>query len=84
MIDFQGEIFHGLAPDQPVEVHLDTRDAVIHDLQARPLPAGRGWRASFRVDPGDHRAIDMRLWLTLRGKILSETWNYVWYPDEQQ
>jgi glucans biosynthesis protein len=83
MIDFQGGELAGLAHDQPVEAQLDTRGAVIHDLQASPLPDGRGWRASFRLDPVDRQAIDLRLRMTLCGKTHSETWNYVWYPDEQ-
>lgn len=84
MIDFAGGELEGLAADQPVEAELSTNRGEIHHLQARALPDGRGWRASFRLDPEGQQSTDMRLQLSLRDKIISETWNYVWYPDEQR
>ncbi|MFY0990011.1 glucan biosynthesis protein [Halomonas sp. C05BenzN] len=84
MVDFSGGELEGLAPDQPVEAQLDTSSGRPHHLQTRPLPDGRGWRASFRLDPEGRQPADMRLRLTLHDEILSETWNHVWYPDEQR
>lgn len=83
-VDFRGGELEGLAADQPVEARLDTSSGRVHHLQARPLPAGRGWRASFRLDPDGRHPADMRLRLTLRGEPLSETWSHVWYPDERR
>ncbi|MBE0489213.1 MAG: glucan biosynthesis protein [Halomonas sp.] len=84
MVDFAGGELEGLSPDQPVEAELSTNRGEIHHLQARPLPDGRGWRASFRLDPEGQQSTDMRLQLRLHDKLISETWNHVWYPDEQR
>ena len=84
MVDFAGGELEGLAADQPVEAELSTNRGEIHHLQARALPDGRGWRASFRLDPEGQQSTDMRLQLRLRNEIISETWNYVWHPDEQR
>lgn len=84
MVDFAGGELEGLAADQPVEAKLSTNRGEIHHLQARALPDGRGWRASFRLDPDGRQPSDLRLQLSLRGEPISETWNHVWHPDEQR
>lgn len=84
MIDFAGGELEGLSPDQPVEAELSANRGKIQHLQARPLPDGRGWRASFRLDPEGQHSTDLRLQLRLRGETISETWNHVWHPDEQR
>ncbi len=84
MVDFAGGELEGLAPDQPVEAELSTSRGEIHHLQARPLPDGRGWRASFRLDPEGQHSSDLRLQLRLHDNVISETWNHVWHPDEQR
>ncbi|MGJ7462499.1 glucan biosynthesis protein [Halomonas sp. MA07-2] len=84
MVDFAGGELEGLASDQPVEAELSANRGEIHHLQARPLPDGHGWRASFRLDPEGQQSTDLRLQLSLRGVVISETWNHVWYPDEQR
>jgi len=46
------------------------------------LDAIKGWRAMFDVRPPDASAepIDIRLFLRLGGKALTETWLYQWTP----
>ncbi|WP_089657272.1 glucan biosynthesis protein [Franzmannia pantelleriensis] len=82
VVDFQGGELSGLDASQPVEAELSTSRGETHQLQVQPLPGGDTWRASFRVQPEGRSAADMRLYLTLRGHRISETWSYVWYPDE--
>jgi periplasmic glucans biosynthesis protein len=84
MVDFAGGELTGLSPDQPVEAELSASRGRVHHLQARALPDGRGWRASFRLDPEGRQPSDLRLQLSLRGEVISETWNHVWHPDEQR
>ncbi|MCG6657523.1 glucan biosynthesis protein [Halomonas campisalis] len=84
MIDFRGGELEGLAPDQPVQAELDLSRGRVRHLQTQPLPDGRGWRASFRLDPEGGQPADMRLRLRLYGDTISETWNHVWYPDESR
>ncbi|PMR78664.1 glucan biosynthesis protein D [Halomonas urumqiensis] len=83
MVDFEGGALEGLAPDQPVEASLEASQGDTHHLSVRALPDGKGWRASFRLDPDGQRPSDMRLHLRLHGEPISETWNHVWYPNEQ-
>ncbi|WP_224750218.1 glucan biosynthesis protein [Halomonas sp. ML-15] len=82
MVDFHGGELAGLDASQPVDAELTTSDGEIHQLQVQQLPDGDTWRASFRVQPEGRSAADMRLYLSLRGQRISETWSYVWYPDE--
>ncbi|WP_444988747.1 glucan biosynthesis protein [Halomonas mongoliensis] len=84
MIDFAGGELEGLSADQPVEAELTASRGEIHHLQAHSLPDGRGWRASFRLDPDGRQPSDLRLHLRLHDKVISETWNHVWHPDEQR
>ncbi|MFW6346853.1 MAG: glucan biosynthesis protein [Halomonas sp.] len=84
MVDFAGGELEGLSPDQPVTAELSASRGEIHHLQARPLPDGRGWRASFRLDPEGRQPCDLRLQLRLHETVISETWNHVWHPDEQR
>ena len=50
------------------------------DLVVQPLPDGKGWRASFRLEPPENRSSDLRLHLVSGGQPISETWSYTWYP----
>jgi glucans biosynthesis protein len=73
----------GEAPsgDDP-EAILETSTGRISDLRTMRLPEESGWRVSFRLEPDGDRPADMRLYLTRAGEPLSETWSYVWYPDQ--
>jgi len=82
IVDFRGGALDGLAADQPLESSLEISAGRVTDLQLRPLADGEGWRASFKLTPEAGAAADMRLFLSLRGARMSETWTYVWYPDE--
>lgn len=80
IVDFQGGALADITADQPVELDISTQQGEALLPQATALPNG-GWRASFRL-PDSGQPSDVRLRLTLNGKPVSETWNYVWYPDE--
>lgn len=80
IVDFQGGALTDIAADQPVELDISTHQGKALMPQVTPLSNG-GWRASFRL-PDSGQSSDVRLRLTLNGEPVSETWNYVWYPDE--
>jgi glucans biosynthesis protein len=80
IVDFQGGELGEIATDQPVELDISNRKGDIKLPQVTALPNG-GWRASFRL-PASDQPSDIRLRLTLEGEPISETWNYVWYPDD--
>ncbi|MCA1771353.1 MAG: glucan biosynthesis protein G [Halomonas sp.] len=80
IVDFQGGELDDIAADQPVELDISLQQGEISLPQVTALPNG-GWRASFRL-PASEQPSDIRLRLTLEGEPISETWNYVWYPDD--
>lgn len=79
IVDFQGGILNNIAADQPVELEISNRHGEVLLPHVTALP-NHGWRASFRL-PASDQPSDVRLRLTLNGEPVSETWNYVWYPD---
>lgn len=60
---------------------LETSTGQVSDLVIQPLPNNNGWRASFRLVPAGNKPAEMNLYLALEDQRLSETWNYIWYPD---
>lgn len=81
-VDFSGGELEGLDISQPVEAELTSSTGEVRNLMVQRLPDGNTWRASFRLQPDGERPADFRLHLSLRDRRLTETWSYVWYPDE--
>lgn len=79
IVDFQGGALDAISADQPVELAISSQQGEVLLPQVTALP-NKGWRASFRLPESDQPS-DVRLRLTLNGEPVSETWNYVWYPD---
>ncbi|MDT8894264.1 glucan biosynthesis protein G [Halomonas sp. I1] len=84
IVDFQGPALENLDADQPVKARLTTSSGEILEPRVQRLPGDDTWRANFRLTPEEGTPADMRLALTLHGEPLTETWNYVWYPDERR
>ncbi|MDZ7852134.1 MAG: glucan biosynthesis protein G [Halomonas sp.] len=82
VIDFRGGELSSLDASHPVEAELVVSSGEAREIQVQRLPDGETWRASFRIQPEGETPMDMRLKLTLRDAPISETWNYVWNPDE--
>ncbi len=77
IVDFSGGELDTLDGSHPVEAVLTTSAGQVSDLTVQRLP--NGWRAAFQLASAG--TADMRLFLELRGRRLSETWSYVWYPE---
>ncbi|TFH85666.1 glucans biosynthesis protein [Billgrantia azerbaijanica] len=84
VVDFRGGALSGLAASHPVQLSLMTSSGEILEQRVQRLPDGESWRALFQLAPDGNKPADMRLSLTLHGQPLTETWNYVWYPDENR
>ena len=81
VVDFAGGELATLDPKSKVESVVTASKGSIQLVSARPLDAIHGYRATFDIRPGDLKdAIDLRLFLRLDGKPLSETWTYQWTP----
>ncbi|UXZ53246.1 glucan biosynthesis protein [Halomonas sp. 7T] len=78
IVDFNGGVLDDISADQPVELDISSLTGEILLPQVAALPDG-GWRVRFRIP--DDTPNDIRLRLLLNNAPISETWNYVWYPD---
>lgn len=81
VVDFHGGELSSLDESHPVELSLESSSGEILEPGVQPLPDGETWRATFRLAPENGQPADMRLFLTLNDRRLTETWNYVWYPN---
>lgn len=84
IVDFTGGELPTLTESQPVQAVMTSSSGVISHRTVQRLPEGQGWRVAFKLEPQREQPADMRLYLTLRGRRISETWNYVWYSDALQ
>ncbi|AHE98523.1 glucan biosynthesis protein [Thioalkalivibrio paradoxus] len=82
VVDFAGGDLDTLGPGAGLEPRLEASSGRITDLTARWLPDDSGWRASFLLEPENARPADLRLFLVHDGRPVTETWTYVWHPDE--
>lgn len=83
-IDFRGGELDKLPADAVLTADLAKNLGTITDLHVSKLPDGKTYRASFKVEPDGNNVVDMRLFIKLRDKRLTEVWSYVWYPDAVQ
>ncbi|MES2822716.1 MAG: glucan biosynthesis protein G [Pseudomonadota bacterium] len=83
-IDFRGGELDKLPQDAAPMAELQKNSGNITDLRVSKLPDGKTWRASFKLEPEGNNVVDMRLFIKLRDKRLTEVWSYVWYPDAIQ
>ena len=81
-VDFAGGELAALAKSQDVEPVITSSRGEIEITSARPLAEIAGFRAMFDVKPTGERIepIGLRLYLSLHGEPLTETWIYQWTP----
>ncbi len=82
-VDFSGGELGALPKDADVEaVITTTRGSTTEHVTAHYVEEFKGYRALFDVRPADdsNDPIDMRLYLRIDGKPLTETWIYQWTP----
>ena len=81
-VDFAGGELGALAKDAPVEAVVSTSRGQTEHVTAHFVEEFNGYRALFDVRPPDGRVepIDLRLYLRVDGRPLTETWIYQWTP----
>jgi periplasmic glucans biosynthesis protein len=86
VVDFAGGDFSMLGADAPVEAVVSATRGQIELVSARPLHEIHGWRAMFDLRPTDASTepINLRLFLSLQGQPLTETWLYQYAPPPPQ
>lgn len=66
------QIPYGVFPDV---VATPSEGKIIRSF-AEPVPNGNVWRAVFDLEVGPDRTVDLRMYMALNGKPLTETWLY--------
>ena len=82
IVDFSGWPENTINPALPIEAQFEHSSGTVTDFTVYPLPDNKTWRVSFKLEPTGGQAVDMSLSLMLGKRAISETWNYVWYPEE--
>jgi glucans biosynthesis protein len=82
VVDFAGGDFALMQADAPVQSIVSATRGQIELVSARPLTSINGWRAMFDLRPTDNseEPINLRLYLSLDGQPLTETWTYQYAP----
>jgi glucans biosynthesis protein len=81
-VDFSGGELGALARDAAVEAVITTSRGSTEHVTAHYVEEFKGYRALFDIKPPEdsNEAIDLRLYLRIDGRPLTETWNYQWTP----
>ena len=81
-VDFGGGELGALAHDAPVEAVITTSRGQTEHVTAHYVEEFNGYRALFDVRPPDDSVdpLDLRLYLRVDGRPLTETWIYQWTP----
>jgi glucans biosynthesis protein len=81
-VDFAGGELAALGKDAEVEAVITASRGTLEHVTAHFVPEFSGYRALFDVHPTDESVepIDLRLYLRIHGRPLSETWIYQWVP----
>lgn len=81
VVDFSGGELSRLAPGQPVDANLTVERGEARTVTVSKVPDQDRWRVAFKLAPADRQQkVNMRLFLELHGRRVSETWNYLWDP----
>ena len=78
VIDFGSETLANLADDAPVEGVIKASTGQIQNVVVHKNPYTRGWRLSFEFLPDADNLSELRGFLKLEDKFLTETWSYQW------
>ena len=82
-VDFAGGELGALAKDANVEAVISTtHNSTTEHVTAHYVEEIKGYRVLFDLRPADdsNDAIDLRMYLRIDGRPLTETWNYQWTP----
>jgi glucans biosynthesis protein len=81
-VDFAGGELGALSRDANVEAVITTSRGTTEHVTAHYIAEFNGYRALFDVKPPDdsNDPLDLRMYLRIEGRPLTETWIYQWTP----
>lgn len=85
VVDFAGGALAQLKRTAQVKAVINVSRGSVEIVSARPLDAIQGYRAMFDLKPdAGNLPVDLRVYLTVDGKPLTETWLYQWSPPAER
>ncbi len=83
VIDFQGGVFAGLGRSDGVEIVVSASRGAVSNSYSHPVVDQRErWRALFDITAtGGGEPVDLRAYLRLGDRALTETWIYQYFPE---
>ncbi|MCP5433318.1 MAG: glucan biosynthesis protein [Alphaproteobacteria bacterium] len=77
-VDFAGGQLAAVPADTPLEAAVTASGAELSAIICVKLPDNKTWRALFDATRQTGNAIELRCFLHLAGRALTETWSYQW------
>lgn len=83
VIDWQGPALANIGRNDGAEIVVTMSRGTVSNAYAHPVVDQRErWRALFDVEAGGTEPVDMRAYLRMGNRALSETWLYQYFPDD--
>jgi|SRR5471030_58874 len=81
MVEFIGELLDTLPADARPEAVISTSRGTLQSIKVEKSPGGKAtWRTFFDLHVEGKEPVELRLYLKLGDKTLSETWMYQYLP----
>jgi glucans biosynthesis protein len=80
VVEFAGGELPTLEPEQPVSANVSMKGGKVTRTYVEALPSQKTWRMFIDFQPDGAKAVDLRAFLVLRGKALTETFADVVNP----
>lgn len=81
LVEFSGDVLNALPADARPEAVISTSRGTLQDIKVERSPGEQGsWRTFFDLDVDGKEPVELRLYLKVGGKALSETWMYQYLP----
>lgn len=82
VVDFQGAAFKGLGREDGVEIVVTPSRGALSNAYCHPVVGQRErWRAFFDLAARGEDPVDIRMYLRLGDRALTETWVYQYFPE---
>lgn len=82
VVDFQGAAFENLGRDDGVEIVVTPSRGELSNAYCHPVVGQRlRWRAFFDLAATGTEPVDIRMYLRLGDRALTETWVYQYFPE---
>lgn len=83
VVEFTGKELELLSANEPVEGMISNSSGRVENIVCHKNSFRNVWRLHFDFYPDGKNAADLRVYLKLKDKALTETWSYLWTPFDE-